>query len=76
MAYVKKKRPYKKEYEQQKERGEQKLRNARERARYAMDRTGVDKNRTVRPTKERVRILTTKNLYLKAVLTKRKTLEL
>ena len=45
MAYVNKKRPYKKEYKQQRERGEQPLRNARERARYAMDKTGVDKNK-------------------------------
>ena len=47
MPYVNKPRPYKKEYVQQKKRGkdEQERRNARERARYAMDKTGVDKNK-------------------------------
>ena len=47
MAYINKPRPYKKEYVQQKKRGrsEQERRNARERARYAMDKTGVDKNK-------------------------------
>ena len=47
MAYINKPRPYKKEYVQQKQRGrsEQERRNARERARYAMDKTGVDKNK-------------------------------
>lgn len=44
MPYVNKPRPYKKEYQQQKARGEQPLRNARERARYAIDKAGVDKN--------------------------------
>lgn len=44
MPYVNKKRPYKKEYQQQLARGEQESRNARERARYAIDKTGVDKN--------------------------------
>lgn len=44
MPYVNKPRPYKKEYQQQKARGESELRNARERARYAVDKTGVDKN--------------------------------
>ena len=44
MPYVNKPRPYKKEYQQQKARGEQPLRNARERARYAVDKTGTDKN--------------------------------
>lgn len=44
MPYVNKPRPYKKEYQQQKARGEQETRNARERARYAVDKTGVDKN--------------------------------
>ena len=43
MPYVNKKRPYKKEYQQQKARKEQKRRNARERARYAMDKEGVDR---------------------------------
>jgi hypothetical protein len=43
MPYVNKPRPYKKEYQQQKERGEQPSRNARERARYAMDKKGVDR---------------------------------
>ena len=47
MPYVNKPRPYKKEYVQQKKRGkdEQERRNARERARYAMDKTSVDKNK-------------------------------
>jgi hypothetical protein len=44
MPYVNKPRPYKKEYQQQKARGESETRNARERARYAVDKTGVDKN--------------------------------
>lgn len=44
MPYVNKPRPYKKEYKQQLARGESEARNARERARYAIDKTGVDKN--------------------------------
>jgi hypothetical protein len=43
MPYVNKARPYKKEYQQQKERDEQPSRNARARARYAMDKKGVDR---------------------------------
>ena len=43
MPYVNKKRPYKKEYQQQRKRNEQKRRNARERARYALDKKGVDR---------------------------------
>ena len=43
MPYVNKPRPYKKEYQQQKVRDEKKLRAARERARYAMDKAGVDR---------------------------------
>jgi 5-methylcytosine-specific restriction endonuclease McrA len=43
MPYKNKPRPYKKEYQQQKARGEQPKRNARERARYAMDKAGVDR---------------------------------
>ena len=45
MPYVKKKRPYKKEYEQQKKRGEHKNRMERQRARRAVDKKGVDKNK-------------------------------
>jgi len=45
MPYVKKKRPYKKEYEQQKKRGEHKDRMERQRARRAVDKNGVDKNK-------------------------------
>jgi hypothetical protein len=44
MAYVNKKRPYEKEYQQQKERGELANRMERQRARRAMDKTGIDKN--------------------------------
>lgn len=44
MPYVNKPRPYKKEWEQQKERNEKKERAARERARYTMDKNGADKN--------------------------------
>jgi hypothetical protein len=44
MPYVNKTRPYKKEYQQQKERGEQPARNARARARYDMDKKGVDRS--------------------------------
>jgi len=43
MPYVNKPRPYKKEYQQQKVRDEKKLRAARERARYAMDKAGVNR---------------------------------
>jgi len=43
MPYTTKPRPYKKEYRQQKARNEQPKRNARERARYAMDKKGVDR---------------------------------
>ncbi len=42
MPYVNKKRPYKKEYQQQKARGERKARNARERARYEAKNPGKD----------------------------------
>tara|TARA_E500000318_G_scaffold75629_1_gene70237 strand:+ start:453 stop:746 length:294 start_codon:yes stop_codon:yes gene_type:complete len=45
MPYVNKPRPYKKEYQQQKKRNEQERRNTRERARYAMDKTSLDKNK-------------------------------
>jgi hypothetical protein len=43
MPYTKKPRPYKKEYEQQKERGEHDNRMERQRARRAMDKKGVDR---------------------------------
>lgn len=43
MPYVTKPRPYKKEYEQQKKRDEQPNRNARARARYDLDKRGVDR---------------------------------
>lgn len=43
MPYVNKPRPYKKEYQQQKERNEQPSRNARARARYEMDAKGIDR---------------------------------
>mgnify|MGYP000406650189 FL=1 len=44
MPYVNKPRPYKKEYKQQKARGkkEQERRNARERARYKLDKAKVN----------------------------------
>jgi len=45
MPYVNKKRPYKKEYTQQKARGEHEDRMERQRARRAVDKTGVDKNK-------------------------------
>jgi hypothetical protein len=44
MPYVNKDRPYKKEYQQQKERGEHPDRMERQRARRAVDKNGVDKN--------------------------------
>ena len=44
MPYVNKPRPYKKEWQQQKERDEKSLRATRERARYDMDKKGTDKN--------------------------------
>jgi hypothetical protein len=44
MPYVNKDRPYKKEYQQQKERGEHANRMERQRARRAVDKNGVDKN--------------------------------
>lgn len=43
MPYVNKKRPYKKEYEAQKERGEHDGRMERQRARRAYDAKGVDR---------------------------------
>ena len=43
MPYTKKPRPYKKEYQQQKERGEHENRMERQRARRAMDKKGVDR---------------------------------
>jgi hypothetical protein len=43
MPYVKKKRPYKKEYEQQLERGEHENRMERQRARRELDKKGVDR---------------------------------
>ena len=45
MPYVNKPRPYKKEYQQQKARGEHGNRMERQRARRAVDKTGVDKNK-------------------------------
>ena len=44
MPYVNKKRPYKKEYQQQKARGEHENRMERQRARRAIDKEGVDRN--------------------------------
>jgi hypothetical protein len=44
MPYVTKPRPYKKEYEQQKERGEHGNRMERQRARRSIDKTGADGN--------------------------------
>ena len=44
MPYKNKKRPYKKEYEQQKERGEHENRMERQRARRKIDKTGKDAN--------------------------------
>ncbi len=44
MPYVNKPRPYKKEWQQQKDRDEKDLRATRERARYNMDKNGTDKN--------------------------------
>lgn len=43
MPYVNKARPYKKEYQQQKERGEHPLRMERQRARRAMDAKGINR---------------------------------
>ena len=45
MPYKNKPRPYKKEYQQQKERGEHGNRMERQKARRKMDKTGVDKNK-------------------------------
>lgn len=44
MPYTKSPRPYKHEYQKQKERGEHADRMERQRARRAMDKTGTDKN--------------------------------
>ena len=44
MPYVNKKRPYKKEYQQQKERGEHDDRMERQRARRAYDKKGIDRD--------------------------------
>lgn len=43
MPYVNKKRPYKKEYKQQVERGEHENRMERQRARRKLDKKGVDR---------------------------------
>mgnify|MGYP005989881037 FL=1 len=43
MPYVTKKRPYKKEYQQQKARGEHENRMERQRARRAVDKKGIDR---------------------------------
>lgn len=43
MPYVNKKRPYKKEWQQQQERNEKPARATRERARYELDKKGVDR---------------------------------
>ena len=43
MAYTKTKRPYKKEYEQQKKRGEHPNRMERQKARRALDKKGVNR---------------------------------
>jgi hypothetical protein len=43
MPFVNKPRPYKKEWKQQQERNEKPARAARERARYDMDKKGVDR---------------------------------
>lgn len=43
MAYVNKPRPYKKEYQQQKDRGEHDDRMERQRARRKMDKNGVNR---------------------------------
>ena len=45
MAYVNKKRPYKKEYQQQKARGEHKSRMERQKLRRKVDKTGKDANK-------------------------------
>ena len=45
MPYTKKPRPYKKEYDQQKERGEHEDRMERQKARRKMDKTGKDANK-------------------------------
>ena len=45
MPYVKKKLPYKNEYEQQKKRGEHADRMERQRARRKVDKTGKDANK-------------------------------
>lgn len=44
MPYVNKKRPYKKEYQQQVERGEHDNRMERQRARRSYDKKGIDRN--------------------------------
>jgi hypothetical protein len=43
MPYVNKKRPYKKEYQQQLDRGEHESRMDRQRARNEMDKKGIDR---------------------------------
>ncbi len=45
MPYTKKPRPYKKEYQQQKERGEHANRMERQKARRKMDKNSPDKNK-------------------------------
>ena len=61
MPYKNKPRPYKKEYKQQKARGEHADRMERQRARRAMDKKGVDKNKTVKPINGKAKTLPTRN---------------
>ena len=61
MPYTKKKRPYKKEYEQQKKRGEHADRMERQRARRAMDKKGVDKNKNGKADKREGKDIAHKN---------------
>lgn len=61
MPYTKKKRPYKKEYQQQKKRGEHADRMERQRARRAMDKKGVDKNKNGKADKREGKDIAHKN---------------
>jgi len=65
MPYVNKKRPYKKEYQQQKERGEHSDRMERQRARRAIDKKGVDKNKNGKADKREGKDVSHKKLLSK-----------
>lgn len=65
MPYKNKPRPYKKEYQQQKERGEHEDRMERQRARREVDKTGVDKNKNGKADKREGKDISHKKMLSK-----------